>query len=568
MMLLPLTQWTLQAENLPERLFDAPKAPGFSLPGADELSAFADLLGEDVLKEETTKQEGVPYALAGLIEEDIDGALTLTKKIDFGAYTGDRAVITFSHLSGSGEIFLGEDCIARFGGSRQDALRQAYEWTGMPCALCVDVTEALRLGRQETLRICFDASRPAGVLGAVFLSVTPRAYLSRVSIQPDAMRKTMTVRARITAVKAGKYILRIQTVPAKTGADIPPVRQTDIELAEEQAHGMQLALHVDAPAFAAGKEYEAPAIKIQLLCEIAKEKTLLCDDVLLACGYPGPTPRAYLPVSQEDCLSDPAILCKKLCNMRISAVLLPEYAPDALYRALASAGIAAVQHVREEVRPLFTRYPCLNLLDVPVDVQNSSLAAAAWQMAGSVAFVRTIDRTMTDEDMLLDVSGKRLDMDAQNVRDALAWLRTVQIRLRAEAMRQGRYQGALCSAAETDDADVQEAIGTAFAPVHLSALPLSGAWWTGTRFSASLEAFVFGEPIDACAVLEDEHGTELARAEYSCKNSGYLGVIEAKLPDTPCVLMLRCRLSRNGEIIEENELPVYVGERGVLEAAF
>ena len=571
MMLLPLTQWMLHADHLPDRLFDEPKTPAFSLPGADALDEFADLIGANAPQEMPPEDDGVPYALNGFIEEDICGEMIFTKEIDFGELIGDRALLMFGHLAGRGEIYLGEERIACFGGDQQTALRQAYDLTGMPCALCIDVSEALRLGRKEILRLRFDDARPAGMLGAAFLSVTTRAYLSRVSIQPDTLRRTMCVRARVTAGKAGKYILRVQVVPRIAGEKLPPARETDLDLASNQTHGMQLTLSVDAPAFAAGKAYEAPALKIQLFAEITKGKTLLCDDTLLLCGYPGPAPRAYLPLAQADCLKDPGLLCKKLCDMRIYAAALPEYAPDALYRALADAGIAAVQHVGEEIRPLFTRYPCVSLLDAPVDEENFSAEAAAWQMAGSVAFVRAIDRTMTHEEMLFEISGKALDSGAQSVKEALSWLRAVQIRLRAEAMRQGRYQGALCSAQEIHSADVQEALIAAFAPVHLSALPLSGAWWTGTRFSASLEAFIDtpqGEAMDACVVLEDDEGHALSRFCASAKHSGYLGVIEAQLPDKPCVLSLRSTLVRDGETIEESVLPVYVGERGPLEAAF
>ena len=47
-----------------------------------------------------------------------------------------------------------------------------------------------------------------------------------------------------------------------------------------------------------------------------------------------------------------------------------------------------------------------------------------------------------------------------------------------------------------------------------------------------------------------------------------MGVIEAALPDHPCVLELTTRLLHDGEAIEESTLPIYVGERGQLEAAF
>ena len=69
-------------------------------------------------------------------------------------------------------------------------------------------------------------------------------------------------------------------------------------------------------------------------------------------------------------------------------------------------------------------------------------------------------------------------------------------------------------------------------------------------------------------MLEDDEGEALAQVCVSVNRSGYIGVIEAQLPDHPCVLTLRCMLLRGGEVIEESVLPVYVGERGPLEAVF
>ena len=572
---LPLTQWLLEAQSLPGRLLDLMPRKAFSLPGADALSAFADLIGEGTQEETPQQGESVPYAIGSLFEEDICGALTLKKEIDFGAFNGERAIITFSHIAGSGEILLGDKQIARFGDQRQEAIRLAHDLTGMPCALSVGLTDALCLGRKETLTLRFDEARPAGVIGAAFLCVTRNAHLARVSIQPDTYRKTMTVRAQICAQNAGRYVLRVQAMPGETAASLPPARETDVILDAGARKGVQVSLGVDAPAFIPGKSYASPAMKIQLFAREDKEKGegLLCDDTLLTCGYGAAASKVYLPLTQQDCLSDPESICSRIREAGILAVSLPVPAPDGLYRALTRAGISAVQHAGEEIRGLFTRWPCLTLSDFPTGEEALSPAAAAWQMAGSVAFPRTIDRTMTDDEMILEASGRAMDCSAQPVAQALNWLRTVQIRLRAEAARQGRYQGALCGAQEWTDGDILDALRTAFAPVHLSALPLSGAWWTGTRFSASLEAFVpdamrrEGE-IRAQAVLEDEEGGELAIFDAPVERGSYVGVIDAKLPDKPCVLTLRCMLIQEGKTLEENVLPVYVGERGPLEAAF
>ena len=201
-MQLPLTQWTLQADSLPEHFLDEKEKPLFSLPGAAALSEFADLIGEDAQTQENAQDEGICYAIGSLFDEEIGGEVVLTKEIDFGAYTGERALLTFSQLAGSGEVYMNDACIARFGGDMSASLRDAFDKTGMPCALCLDVSDALHLGKSGVIRVKFDAARPAGVVGAAFLSVTAHAHLSRVSIQPDAIRRTMTVRARVCAQQA------------------------------------------------------------------------------------------------------------------------------------------------------------------------------------------------------------------------------------------------------------------------------------------------------------------------------------------------------------------------------
>ena len=115
---------------------------------------------------------------------------------------------------------------------------------------------------------------------------------------------------------------------------------------------------------------------------------------------------------------------------------------------------------------------------------------AAWQLCSMTAFPRAVDDTMTPEELLLEASGRALNPDEESVRAVLDWLSAVAVRLRAEAARQDRFAGALCRPGELENDDVCEALRTAFAPLHLSALPMYGAWWTGMRFSAALEAFL------------------------------------------------------------------------------
>ncbi|MFR3407292.1 MAG: hypothetical protein ACLTV6_12555 [Christensenellales bacterium] len=49
---------------------------------------------------------------------------------------------------------------------------------------------------------------------------------------------------------------------------------------------------------------------------------------------------------------------------------------------------------------------------------------------------------------------------------------------------------------------------------------------------------------------------------------GEIGLLTCILPSEACVLTLCVRLSKGGEIIEQSQIPVYVGVKGMLEAAF
>ena len=125
-MILPLTQWTLHGDQLPQRLLDDEDKKAFSLPGADALDAFADLIGADEQEQAQSPQAGAPYCTGALFEEDICGAVSLVRDMDFSAMEGDYALLAFEHIVGSGEVRLGDRVIARFGDRAQDALRHAY----------------------------------------------------------------------------------------------------------------------------------------------------------------------------------------------------------------------------------------------------------------------------------------------------------------------------------------------------------------------------------------------------------------------------------------------------------
>ncbi|MBP3522112.1 MAG: hypothetical protein J6M56_00900, partial [Clostridia bacterium] len=170
MMRLPLTHWTLRAGSLPDRLLETGPS-GFSLPGADALGAFSELLGTDGAPygEDRPAEQTAPFALPAMLPDDVSGCVRLTRELDFGSLRGDRALLIIDHLAGRGEVLLDNQVLARFDSARSPAasVAAAMELTGTPCLLAVDLTDALYLGRRQTLTLRFEAARPAGACGPV-----------------------------------------------------------------------------------------------------------------------------------------------------------------------------------------------------------------------------------------------------------------------------------------------------------------------------------------------------------------------------------------------------------------
>lgn len=545
-MRLPLTEnWRLR-RGTPHAARD--ETPRWTLPGASDLTAFAPLL--DIAPEEDAAQESAPgedapFSLPGALPEG--EGLTLWREIDFGALSGDRAQVVFEHVEGSGEAFFDGEPPIRFE-------------TG---ALALDATDALRRGRARTLCLRFDAGRPAGVYGAALLRATRFARFARASLAPDASEGSVRVCAQIEADSAGDYALRV----AVFGADAPSeAREISFSLAAGEAREASLSVELRCARFAPGEPYAVPALRLTLLRGGA-----LCDERTLLCGLPGEAPRAFWPLTDGEAAGDPDLLAARLREARVPCVALGENAPEPLLRALTRAGVAAL--LPEPARARLSRFPCAHFAPedaLAAEALRDPLALSAWRLCGMTAFDRAADASLDARAMLFEAAGLPLDPDLPQVREALSALRALRLRLIAEAARQRRRKGALCLPGEALGEAALGAVAAAFAPLHLSALPLLGAWWTQARFSASVAAFVpeGAEGYEADVALEDELGVALARLRRPCPESGDLGFFEAELPDRPCALTLRARLWRGGAVREESALPVYVGERGPLEAAF
>ena len=552
-----LRTWTLTAGALPERLLEA-KAPqtGFTLPGAQALAAFAGLIGvEDAPQDAPAAPQGVPFDVPALLPDDVTGEVSLERELDLSALCGECAELRFSMLCGLGEALLA--------GPGEQPRRLCRFGDG---PLVLDLTQALTGRGRVRVILRFDAARPAGICAPVGLHVMRGAALRHVTVCPQPAR-LLTCRAEIEALRPGSYRLEVLPCPAAPGdGDMPPARALTLRLDAGQTRPVEMTMSVPGDAFVPGTPFDAPCVRLTLREEATHA---LCDALTLMTGYTGAPAPFWLPLTPRECLTPPALLLERLSDIHADSVLLPAPAPDALYIALTRAGIAVRQIAAQEERARIARFPCVTFAEASrEDLPSAGLSA--WQLCGMTAYLRTPDPGMTPSELLAEAAGK--PVNASRAQEVLGWLRAVAVRLRAEAARQGKATGALCAPGEWAQGDIRDALRTALAPTHLSALPLFGAWWTGARFSAALHAFIAApqpSALRAEAVLEDAQGEALARFAADCPpGGGALGLIEARLPDSPCVLELTCRLLLGDTVIEESTLPVYVGERGPLEAAF
>ena len=582
-MLIPISAgWTLEGADLPGRLLPQETAsPSFSLPGADALEAFADLIGTE--PDESPKQAapaGVPFLLPAAFPEDVTGEVTLSREIDFGSLHGDTAALCFDMLCGQGTLTL-TSLQPRFmapGAPGAQEITLSADFSGAP--LTLDVTEALLSHRRFLLSLRFGDERPAGVCGPVCLRTASLAALHSATVLPDPVQNTLTVSADVEAYTQGDYVLCAQLCPAKPprcGEEASPIHEVNLRLAKEETRSVQLSMAAALEPFTPGTPYAAPGVKIWLYKTVSKSR-ILCDSETLMVGFPGAAPAYQLPLDRDDLLTPPEELIIRLQALHVQAVRLPAPAPDILYRMLTRAGIAAVHspNLLSKDMARLRRYPCVSFERPTAALQEEvSPALSAWQLCGLITYPRTADPGLLPEELLADAAGREVTAASEETQAVLAWLRAFSIRLRAEAMRQGKLTGMLCMPSEYRQADAAQAIRTALAPLHLSALPLCGAWWTGSRFSAALTAFIPREilsvdkSIRAEASLEDADGNVIARTEYPCApwRSG-TGLLECTLPDTPCALELVTRIWADDEVLEASSMPVYVGERGPLEAAF
>lgn len=548
--------WTLRAESLPYDAAQPERKAGFSLPGAQALMAFGDLLFDSpqeasARKEELQEEEETAcFSLPGYLPKGTAGRASLSREIDFAQLSGSHASLEIDQLCGAGRILLGKKTLLSFS---SDA------------GAVIDLTDALRRGKKQTLCIEFDDAQQAGVFGAALLHTTDGARMTQIRLAPHAQQQTLDVEITFVPDRAGEYAVRAAL--GGTQEDAAPWRETCVYANGEQA--VRFSLSMRAPRFAAGQPHSPPVLKLCLLRRAQRGPGALCDCRTLMTGYPCDAPKVYLPLTQEDCAGDPDALLDATKALHAPVLLAPEGTANLLYRRATFAGVAILTHEKGRI---FAPAACVAPKDARLP-KALSPAAMCWQLCDMPGMPSTPPAGVTDKELMTEATGTPLDPNDPHIARMLDDLRAFQLRLRAEAARQGQYVGALCLPGEWRKASIADALAQALAPLHLSVLPLRGAWWAGSIFSATAHVFIPED--EQCGVysaqielLGEQDDVLASLCRDASVQGGALGVIRGRLPDHACVLTLRARLLRSGAVIETQTLPVYIGERGALQAAF
>ena len=507
--LLPLrTGWRLAAQDLEGQ----PEAPAFTLPGAEKLAGFSELLGLP----EQEECRSVPFPVPGLVPGDADCGAILSRELRFGAVPKGQVLLHFPLLRGTGRILLDNAEIALFADG----------------PLTLDLTAPSRRKRKQLLELCFDAVRPAGIPVLPYLTSTPGAHFLEIRLIPDGSR--IRGSALIHADEPGTYSFSVRA----------PGR-------EESTRTVTLGTHEEKRL-----DFSCAASREMLAFLQLKEGSLCCDRRVLRCGTLSSSPTAFLPLSAEDSLLSPKDLCRTLQQLGIRAVSLGKPAPPCLYTALSDAGIRVLQGgTSEESRAELRRIPGICFKETPLP--GDTAAFAAWQLCGLSSCPRALPEKVPDPELLRQVCGA----DSLSA-DAETRLKKLLLRLRLDGAALGLYAGPIAFPGILTN-PLYEALTEAAASPHVAAAPLFGAWFAGSHFSCRLGILNAPEGSRGHASLHLK-GVCLAEIDFSAAEQP---ILEAVLPDETGILSLETSLTLpDGITLCGEPLPVPVGKRVPLQS--
>lgn len=571
---IPLTVW--------RRSVPAETESAFTLPGADELLSFSDLWTDaqpdepgnpdlpsfQVLPPSADSDvETDLFHAPGLLPDASDDTISLTCPLP-PVDVSEHVTLFVPPLLGKGSLSLNGNHLlsfCSFPGSISDEQLTAGK--------TIDLTDGLLPDQQNSLTLCFEPFRPAGICGLFSLHTCSGASIRLTAASRSRLKAACTF--AVFAFESGQYTLRITTLPGKLQA-----AEFAFSLGGpgEQTASCDLLFPGNLPGYCRAALYRA---------DPSADDELLCDILTFPIGPAPRTGKAILPIPAEDAVLYPLDLIRLLKETGSPAVYTTVPLSEACISALQDEQIPLClpSDLQTQVPAALAVNPNVRFIDPPPML--SSGAASAWQLCGLLAMPRPVPADSPAAVLLQEIFGIEDFAQIDRLPLRLAELHLLHVRLHAELVRQGTGHGALCANGEWDDPQIVRILSETFKPCHLSLAPVQGAWFAGSELVFSSRAFLDVQSTDFSggdallaefALLELLETAPMDSAAQSCtvlyrktipasqllqKNL----LLQIPLPDHAACLALCGWLKGPDRILDTTLLPLFVGSRAVLESA-
>ena len=214
------------------------------------------------------------------------------------------------------------------------------------------------------------------MLGPVCLHLTTRARLRDIALWPDAQTKTVRLRAALSAMETGRFVLRARAACAARRCRARSARP----LTAGEPQTVEMTLPLPGKPFVPGQPADGPSLRVQLLTP--GRHGALCDELTLLCGYSGAPAKYDIPLLPAECL-DPDALLARIGQLRLPGVRLDVPAPDAFYRAMTLSGVSVLHpFATQALRERLARHACVVFGDAPLP---ACAACPRWMRGCSAA---------------------------------------------------------------------------------------------------------------------------------------------------------------------------------------
>ena len=537
---------------------------GFILPGSDDLMAFSSLWNETDVLDETPEPATEAASLSAfhtpaLLPDTLCDPVKLICKVPTSV-NARCILLSVPPLLGKGTLSLNQKHLLSFcsvPGTHTDVQTSS--------GILFNLTDMLSPDQPNSLELHFEPLHPAGICDVFSLKLLTDARIHLV--QTRRAITTFQYLFEISAFHPGNFCFQALALPSQH-----ILFEQDLIF---QNSGTQ-TISCTLPSADGNTGY----CHFQLFqTGTSSTSVSYCDTLTLKTGKAPRPGNAILPIPPEDTVFYPSQFAEQIRRTGATAAYVTVPVSRACLDALTDAGIPLCfsKFMQQEMLPEWQIHPNVCFITPPAPISVG--AASAWQLCGLLAHPRPVPYDLPAQVLLQEIFGTDDFSDIPRLPSRLAELHLLHVRLHAELVRQGTGTGALCASGEWDDPKIVEILSAVFQPCHLSLAPIQGAWFAGTELVFSSRIFWPDNPetltdYQAELCLFDTN----ADLSVSDENVLYREMIPAAslldrlhtehvpLPEHSACLMLCGRLIGPNGTRDTVAVPVFVGERAVLEA--